>query len=273
MPAVSVQIAITIELVLLFAGCVLLWRFGLSPAARAKARSQPSPLIRWDIRISDFLLFLWLIIFGGFALQILITSVLRPFAVNEIAKLFLIGAGFHAGMFLGVMIFRWRLDHSTRTPRPAVATPRVLAGLATFLIALPLVTVVSLVWQGALQGLGLPADPQDLVGIFAETKSPLLLALMIGVATLVAPVTEELVFRAGFFRFARTRLPRWAALLLPACLFAALHYNLASFVPLATLGVLFSLAYERTGSIAVPMIAHGLFNLNTIVLILAGVRT
>jgi membrane protease YdiL (CAAX protease family) len=35
--------------------------------------------------------------------------------------------------------------------------------------------------------------------------------------------------------------------------------------------VIFSLAYERTGRIAVPIIAHGLFNLNTIILILAGV--
>jgi membrane protease YdiL (CAAX protease family) len=66
-------------------------------------------------------------------------------------------------------------------------------------------------------------------------------------------------------------MPRWLALLLPSVLFAGLHANLASFVPLALLGVVFSLAYERTGRIAVPIIAHALFNLNTIVLILAGV--
>ncbi len=273
MPDASAQIAIVVELVLLFAGCVLLWHFGLRPAARTAARSQSSPLIPWDIRLSDFFLFIWLIAFGGFGAQILFGTLLRQFQLNETAALFLGGAGFHAGMFLGVIAFRWRLDHSTRAPRPAAPPSRLRAGLVTFLIALPLITGVSLLWQGLLGWLGVPAEPQDLIEIFAQTKSPALLILMISVAAIIAPVTEELVFRAGLFRFARTRLPRWAALVLPACLFAALHYNLASFVPLAALGVLFSLAYERTGSIAVPMIAHGLFNLNTIVLILAGVRS
>ena len=40
---------------------------------------------------------------------------------------------------------------------------------------------------------------------------------------------------------------------------------------MAVLGIIFSLAYERTGRITVPIIAHGLFNLNTIVLILSGI--
>jgi hypothetical protein len=66
-------------------------------------------------------------------------------------------------------------------------------------------------------------------------------------------------------------LPRWAILLIPALLFAALHANLASFPQLCVLGIGFSLAYERSGNIAVPMLAHALFNLNTIALLLAGV--
>ena len=135
---------------------------------------------------------------------------------------------------------------------------------------MPIVAVVSIGWQFALDRCGLPAEPQDLIGIFAHTKSRALLVFLTVVATVIAPVTEELIFRAGVFRYARTRLPRWAALLAPACLFAALHQNLASFAPLVALGVIFSLAYERTGHIGTSMVAHSLFNLNTIVLILSG---
>ena len=58
---------------------------------------------------------------------------------------------------------------------------------------------------------------------------------------------------------------------MPALLFGALHANLSSFVPLVALGLIFSLAYERTGRIGTTIVAHGLFNLNTIVLILCGV--
>ncbi len=38
------------------------------------------------------------------------------------------------------------------------------------------------------------------------------------------------------------------------------------------LGVIFSIAYESTGSIAVPMVAHALFNLNSVLLFYAGVQ-
>lgn len=37
------------------------------------------------------------------------------------------------------------------------------------------------------------------------------------------------------------------------------------------LAVIFSLAYERTGHIGTPIVAHALFNLNTVLLILSGI--
>jgi membrane protease YdiL (CAAX protease family) len=51
-----------------------------------------------------------------------------------------------------------------------------------------------------------------------------------------------------------------------------MHGNLVAFGPLFALGLVFAIAYERTGRIAVPIIAHGLFNLNTVVLLLAGIE-
>ncbi|MFA5056810.1 MAG: CPBP family intramembrane glutamic endopeptidase, partial [Opitutaceae bacterium] len=50
-----------------------------------------------------------------------------------------------------------------------------------------------------------------------------------------------------------------------------LHANWVSFLPLCVLGVIFAMAYERTGRIAVPMLAHALFNLNTLLLVLSGI--
>jgi len=102
------------------------------------------------------------------------------------------------------------------------------------------------------------------------------ITLMIVLATVLAPITEELLFRATLFRFLRTRAPRWIALFVPGTIFAALHVNwtnldgLASLLPLVTLAVVFSIAYERTGRIGTAMIAHGLFNLHTVVLLLSG---
>jgi membrane protease YdiL (CAAX protease family) len=267
MPAVSTQLVIALELILVFAGCVLLWRHGLSPVAR---RQTPA-LGRWDISPGNFLLFLWLVITVGLVAQFAAIPALRRAAWGETATLVLAGGAFHVGMLLGVLLFSLLIARSNDPapgPGPAAVIP---AAGATFLILLPLITAASLGWQFLLARLGLEAAPQDLVGMFLAVDSPWLLAAMILLATVVAPVSEELVFRAGLFRYLHVRAPRWIALLLPAMLFAALHANLASFAPLTVLGMLFALAYERTGRIAVPIIAHGLFNLNTIMLLFAGV--
>jgi len=182
-----------------------------------------------------------------------------------------VGGGFQFGMLAGIAFFRLILQRRVLTPDAPVTLHPALSGLATFLVSLPVLTVVSAVWQFLLQLCGITAEKQDLIAMFADAKSPGLLAFMISLAIVIAPITEELLFRAGIFRYVRTRLPRWAALLIPSVLFGALHANLASFAPLVALGVVFSLAYARTGRIATTIVAHGLFNLNTIVLIFSGV--
>ena len=163
-------------------------------------------------------------------------------------------------------------------PVPGVQTPvppvrlrvALLEGGSTFLTLLPIVSLTGFLWKSLLDFLGVKAQPQDLVTLFARTGDFASLAVMIGLAVLVAPVTEELVFRVGLFRWLRTRIPRSLALFLPAVAFAALHGNLAVLVPLVVLAVCLALAYERVGHPLVPMVAHALFNLNTLVLLLAG---
>jgi membrane protease YdiL (CAAX protease family) len=147
------------------------------------------------------------------------------------------------------------------------------------LIAVPVVTVVNVTWVEVIKYLGLPAEQQDLVRLFTQAKDPALITLFIVFATIVAPVAEELLFRATMFRYLRTRIPRWIALFVPGTIFALLHVNwqtpalegLPSLLPLITLAVIFSIAYERTGQIATAIVAHSLFNMLTILLVFLGV--
>lgn len=186
-------------------------------------------------------------------------------------KLMIAGAALHLGFAAAVVFFRFKFDRDPPVLRLDAAAWR--AGATTFALALPVVMAVSAVWQAVLRACGVEVAQQDLIELFTNAHSPRLVLAMSLLAVFVAPFTEESLFRAGLFRYARTRIPRWAALLVPALLFAALHMNAATFAPLVALGMVFSIAYERTGNAAVSMIAHGLFNLNTIALILAGVST
>jgi membrane protease YdiL (CAAX protease family) len=135
---------------------------------------------------------------------------------------------------------------------------------------MPLAGGAAIVWERLLQTMGLPTERQELVDMFLQSRSPALLGFLIALALVVAPIAEELVFRVGIFRFLRTRTPRWVALGVSAGLFALLHGNWMGALPLFLLGLVFAISYERTGRMAVPMLAHALFNLNSLLLVLSG---
>jgi hypothetical protein len=59
------------------------------------------------------------------------------------------------------------------------------------------------------------------------------------------------VKQAGF-----PRLALWGTSLL----FAVVHWNVATFVPLLLLAVVLTLLYEKTNNLLAPIAAHALFN-------------
>lgn len=156
-------------------------------------------------------------------------------------------------------------------PPPPLPWPRALRyGAATLMVALPILSLVSIGWNWVVQHLDLPMLPQDVIAIFTNTRSSLVITGMLLVACVLAPIYEELLFRAGLYRFCRQRLGRGPALLISGACFGALHLNLTGFLPLAVLGMGLAIVYEATGSIRVAIVAHGLFNLNTVLVLLSG---
>jgi membrane protease YdiL (CAAX protease family) len=80
----------------------------------------------------------------------------------------------------------------------------------------------------------------------------------------VAPVAEEIFFRAFFYRALRTRLPVWSAALIDGVVFGSLHFqgiDTAIILPvIAIFGVGQCLVYERTGSLFAVIAIHAAFN-------------
>ena len=261
------------QLLLLLVGLFLLWRLVLSPAGRA----APQRLQPWAISWFDFGLLSLAVLLGSLACQVLLGALVSPLSRDLEAdfRLVLHGALFQGGLLVGVCIGVFALRHKVHAIEGPASVPGrpnpLLGGAATLVTALPVLLALNLLWTWLLERFGFPLDQQELVELFRRADSPALVGVVVFMAVLVAPVVEELIFRAGIFRFLRTRIPRPVALGLQAVVFALLHGNFAAFAPLVVLGITFALAYERSGRILVPIIAHGLFNLNTILLLLAGV--
>jgi membrane protease YdiL (CAAX protease family) len=273
------QTIIVLEFTLFLGGLGFLGWLFLSSAGRA-VRARPAALPVWEVSLTDFLFLVWLVLTLGFlgqgVLRLLTSHTLRHQPDGTTLELVLYGSMFHVGAILA-----WFCAHLLERRRTGVKSvplsgstslwESVRGAALTFLVVIPLVSGASFLWECLLKVAHLPTERQELVDLFTQTKSPALLGFMVVLALVVAPVSEELVFRAGLFRFLRTRIPRWAAYGASAGLFALLHANWISFLPLFVLGVLFATAYERTGKIAVPMLAHALFNLHTLLLVLSGI--
>lgn len=90
----------------------------------------------------------------------------------------------------------------------------------------------------------------------------------LGLVTIViAPIAEEMFFRGILYpavkRAGFPRLAFWGT----ALVFAGVHLNLVTFVPLVVLALGLALLYERTDNLWAPITAHALFNaLNFVIL-------
>jgi membrane protease YdiL (CAAX protease family) len=84
------------------------------------------------------------------------------------------------------------------------------------------------------------------------------------VVVLLAPVAEEIFFRAFFYRALRTRLRMWSASLITGCVFASVHLQYYSeprlLLVIAAFGIGQCLLYERTGSLFAVIATHAAFN-------------
>jgi hypothetical protein len=173
MPSRTALIANGLELGLAFAGLVVLWQLVLSPPARARRAASPSPLSTWEVPLSDFFLFLWVVICGGILGQLLATLLFKPLGLSEDGKLIFANAALEFGMLGGIAFFRFGLRRG-ETIRAFAPLEALLTGFATFLIAMPVVIVTGLLWQGLLTFCGLPVEPQDMIGRLANAESPAL---------------------------------------------------------------------------------------------------
>jgi len=270
--------AVSFEIVLMLCGAYLIWRLVVSKRAR---ETRVTRLAEWPLPAADFACFICLAFAGAVALSAAAGLVLHRAHLSPDAEMVAGGGVMHLGILLGLAGFYLMFGARAGSfgGLPCVA-PALRSGFVTFLIAVPLVDGTSFAWGYFLTKMGLPDEQQDMMDIAQNTHSAAVKWSLIAVATLLVPLTEEIVFRGGLFRYFRTRAPRWIAILLTSALFGSLHVSwgehmagLPSLAPLTVLAAVFCVAYERTGSIGTVIVAHSLFNMNTFILVAAGLGT
>lgn len=99
-----------------------------------------------------------------------------------------------------------------------------------------------------------------------KLHDPLLKAGIILLATVGAPITEEILFRGVIYGWMKKQMGFGPAVILNAAAFALIHFHLPSFLPLMVLAVGFTLLYEWTGSLLSNIFMHAAFNTVSLIL-------
>ena len=147
--------------------------------------------------------------------------------------------------------------------QPVSAGEGVRRGLWTFLVFAAVGIVVQLAWGLLLVALGERPTPQELVTTVADGGLGDALAIS-AFGVLVAPFTEECLFRALLYPAARRVISPRAAALLVAGAFAAIHANLFALMPLFAFAIMLAWLFERTDSLVAVTVAHATFNASTL---------
>ena len=89
---------------------------------------------------------------------------------------------------------------------------------------------------------------------------PMMLFALLG--SVVAPIGEEVLFRGMLYTTLKRRVRAGSLmpLIISALLFALIHASPLHLIPLFLMGLGFAIAYERSGSLWVPILMHAVNN-------------
>ena len=199
-------------------------------------------------------------------------------------RLVLVMLRFQAALFGGLLLVLWfstlfikcPADKANNTPNAPNALNTLnalkLAAVAFVPIALGAFALEWLSMTVLEHVFHLQPAGQDLVKWLQPGTYPTgVRFVLMGFVLFEAPLLEEPLFRGILFRGLAKTCPIGVAMAISGLVFAIIHVNAATLMPLWFLGVVFAWLYWRTGSILAPMFAHFLFNATNLALILAGV--
>jgi membrane protease YdiL (CAAX protease family) len=162
------------------------------------------------------------------------------------------------GLVLGLVLVPLFIARSSGATSLGSALRRL--GLRRFepsaLLWMAVALVAYLVLLGLYSLLVVEPEQEDIAESFGPVPVQVLLI------AIAAPFSEELCFRGMLFGGIRERLPMVPAALIAGVVFGLLHAftGISAVPPLAILGFIFCLLYEKTGSIVPGMLLHALNN-------------
>lgn len=98
------------------------------------------------------------------------------------------------------------------------------------------------------------SEQQDILKLFPQSGP--LFYLTIFNATILAPILEEIIFRAGLLKNLMSKYSTTSSVIVSSIVFSLIHFQLEVFGALFVISLLISRLYIKTGTIIAPILFH-----------------
>jgi membrane protease YdiL (CAAX protease family) len=143
-----------------------------------------------------------------------------------------------------------------------------LACIPIYFVAVAITFVIIIIVSSAKNQSTIETTPSNPIFDLVSSGDLFTIVMLYALATIWAPITEELIFRGALHRHLRARLHWVFTGLASAVLFAFMHsYGPMLVVPLITLGFVFAFVREWRGSIIAPMTMHFIHNFTLVTML------
>lgn len=213
-----------------------------------------------EIFIILFAVYLLEIAVGLFGMPYLEKMFFPPWLSDPKISSFFFGALIQTLAFLGLIF--WYVLKKHRLPLVSLGFKAcswshfwlgLLGGVALFSLITLLMVFMAHIFH-------LAPEPQPFASALTGVSNWQELIIPLIVSGFLAPLGEEVYFRGFVYPYLRSwGLP--AALLISSAFFAALHFDLVRFLPLALSGIGLALLCEKTGSLFPSIFAHSTWNI------------
>lgn len=143
----------------------------------------------------------------------------------------------------------------------------ILLAVITLIVMLPIILQLEQYSAQLLQKIGWPLEDERAVTLIVNAKSVWLHIYLAFFAIVLAPVAEEFMFRGVLFPFIKQLgFPKlaWFGV---SFLFALIHANAPTLVPLFVFALVLTWLYQKTDCLFAPIAAHSLFNTANLVIL------
>ena len=213
---------------------------------------------------------------GVFGAAVLQKSGLAAFqSPDSFGNVLLATLSFQGAAWVLILIFLkhhaldWRTAFGFRNANLKISLLIAIGAMAVAVLPVLYLEKLSLLGLGKL---GWPLEDQRAVDLLVNSKSFWLRGYLAFFAMVLAPVAEEFVFRGVLFPCLKQLGWPKLAWIGVSLLFAAIHLNAPTFLPLFVLALLFTWLYNATDCLLAPIAAHSLFNSFNVVLLFVQTR-